>query len=851
MNFKKKFKKHWPYLFCAVMAMTVIGIIYDLKGVTPFGDKSLLTIDFFHQYGPMLGELYDRVRGGGNLIYSFTMGMGIPFFRNFFNYLSSPFNILMFLFNHNGLLTSFSVIIACKAVCSVLFMFMFLRKKVKVNNYMLIALSLMYGFSAYFSAYYFNIMWLDGMVFLPLICLGVEKLIFENKPLLYVCSLALLMFANYFIAYMVCIFLVIYFIILIVSNKKLWNKKTIFYKLAMFVINSLITAGICAFFLLPLYKGLMSISATSDAFPSSQYYSFTFVEFLAGHFTGIMPTVLSSDVSNSPNVSCGILAIAAFILFLFNPKIEINVKVAYVWGLILLFISFYFGQIDFIWHGFHVPNDLPFRYSFVYTFLLIVIAALSIEKIKSLKFRWISITYGIMLLLILGLQFYSKKYENISQDMIWLNLVVITIYYLLAVLKKYFKKMNMIAMLGFVFVVSLEIIAGMNENLDITQIKDSFYEGYSDEKTVLNKIKEENSDFYRLENLYTLSFNDPSWYGYYGVSTFSSMAYENMAVLQHNLGMPGNEINSYYYKQNTPIYDSIFDVKYFIGNNKDDTYYEKYDYDKLDVYKNKNLTNLLYLSSSGVKFWNYNNYNPFSVQNNFVLGTTGIDQVLERIEITSKDEVYNDGSYVVMKYEINPKEDNVYFYNNSTGIDFMLIGDELYYNSDDYNYVYNLKNINIMGYNDYNEKYIINYKANKSKVTFYVGYNNYFEYDFFVYKLNQDKFKSFLAKINENEIKIISFKEDCITASVSSESEQTVFTSIPYDEGWHVYVNDREVSTFKIGNALLGFDLDAGDHEIVLKYKIPYFNLGLFISFSCLVLLSLEIYLLKRKPRVK
>ena len=169
-----------------------------------------------------------------------------------------------------------------------------------------------------------------------------------------------------------------------------------------------------------------------------------------------------------------------------------------------------------------------------------------------------------MLHLILGLQFYSKKYENISQDMIWLNLVVITIYYLLAVLKKYFKKMNMIAMLGFVFVVSLEIIAGMNENLDITQIKDSFYEGYSDEKTVLNKIKEENSDFYRLENLYTLSFNDPSWYGYYGVSTFSSMAYENMAVLQHNLGMPGNEINSYYYKQNTPIYDSIFDVKYFI-----------------------------------------------------------------------------------------------------------------------------------------------------------------------------------------------------------------------------------------------------------------------------------------------
>ncbi len=851
MNFKKKFKKYWPYLFCTIIAMVVIGIIYYLKDVTPFGDKSLLTIDFFHQYGPMLGELYDRVRGGDNLIYSFTMGMGLPFFRNFFNYLSSPFNILMFLFNHNGLLTSFSVIIACKAVCSVLFMFMFLRKKVKVNDYMLIALALMYGFSAYFSAYYFNIMWLDGMVFLPLICLGLEKLIFENKPLLYVCSLALLMFANYFIAYMVCIFLVIYFIILIVSNKKLWNKKTIFYKLAMFGINSLVTAGICAFFLLPIYNGLTSISATSDMFPSSQYYSFTFVEFLAGHFTGIMPTVLSSDVSNSPNVSCGILAIAAFILFLFNPKIEINVKVAYVWGLLLLFISFYFGQIDFIWHGFHVPNDLPFRYSFVYTFLLIVIAALSIEKIKSLKFRWISITYGIMLLLILGLQFYSKKYENISQDMIWLNLVVITIYYLLTVLKKYFKKMSKVAMIGFVLVVSLEIIGGINETLEITHIKNSFYEGYNDEKAVLNKIKNENSDFYRLENLNTLSFNDPSWYGYYGVSTFSSMAYENMAVLQYNLGMPGNEINSYYYKQNTPIYDSIFDVKYFIGYNKDDNYYDLYDNAKLGVYKNKVTTNLLYLTSSGIKFWNYNNYNPFRVQNDFVNQTTGIKNVLEKVEIISKEEVYNDGTYVIMKYEINPKEDNIYFYNNSTGVDFMLIGDDFYYNTEDYNYVYNLKNINIMSYNNYNEKYVINYKSNQNKVTFYVGYNNYFEYDFFVYKLNHSKFAKFIEKINMEQVKISSFKENYITANVSNDNEGTVFTSIPYDEGWHVYVNNLEVNTFKLGNALLGFDLDAGDNKIVLKYKIPYFYMGLLISISCMFILSLEIYLLRKKPRMK
>ena len=84
MKIRALFKKYWGYILAFVSSIVVISILFYLQGVAPFGGKSLLTIDFFHQYGPMLGELYDRVRGGGNLIYSFTMGMGIPFFRNFF-----------------------------------------------------------------------------------------------------------------------------------------------------------------------------------------------------------------------------------------------------------------------------------------------------------------------------------------------------------------------------------------------------------------------------------------------------------------------------------------------------------------------------------------------------------------------------------------------------------------------------------------------------------------------------------------------------------------------------------------------------------------------------------------------
>ena len=76
---------------------------------------------------------------------------------------------------------------------------------------MFIPISLLYGFCAYFVAYYWNIMWLDGMVLLPLITLGIEYIINKEKPFLYIVSLVIMLFANYFIAYMICIFSVLYF----------------------------------------------------------------------------------------------------------------------------------------------------------------------------------------------------------------------------------------------------------------------------------------------------------------------------------------------------------------------------------------------------------------------------------------------------------------------------------------------------------------------------------------------------------------------------------------------------------------------------------------------------------------
>ena len=200
------------YVLTFIIGCAVIGIIYKMNNTIPFGDNSLLAVDFYHQYGPMLAELYDRVLQGDSLIYSFNMAMGLPFFRNFMNYLSSPFNIIMFFFNRENLLTSYSFIIGLKAVMASTTMVYYLSKKFNTKDFSIMPLGIIYGFSAYFTAYYWNIMWLDGMVWLPLITLGIENLINNSKWKLSTFSLAIMLLSNYFIGYMICIYSVIYFI---------------------------------------------------------------------------------------------------------------------------------------------------------------------------------------------------------------------------------------------------------------------------------------------------------------------------------------------------------------------------------------------------------------------------------------------------------------------------------------------------------------------------------------------------------------------------------------------------------------------------------------------------------------
>lgn len=827
----KNFLKRWDYLLITIFSsIAVIGIIFYLQDVAPFGKNSLLAIDFFHQYGPMLGELYDRVKHGMSLIYSFNMGMGLPFFRNFFNYLSSPFNLIMFIFNRSNLLMSYSFIIGAKAVASSITMLLLLNKKFG-KHYSLIALSILYAFSAYFTAYYWNIMWLDGMVLLPLIVLGIEKLIDERNVLLYIISLALMLFANYFIAYMICIFSVLYFIVYLFISTKKFSFKTIGKKLFDFSISSLISGGLCAIFLIPLYFALKEISATGDTWPSSQYYAYTFKEFIFNHFSGVGSTVLKSGITCAPNISCGIICITLFIIFVIAPKINYKIKISYILLIVFLALSFIIAPIDYIWHAFHVPNDLPYRYSFIYSFVLILVSSYGIINLKSIKKMYIHILYVVMLIFITLMK--VTNFVNISTDMLIMNYILISIFYLCYLIYIYFNKWRRYSFIFLIITVCLECIIGINHNWDIDQDLEGFYSDYDSTKLAINYLNMIDKSMYRIERKNLLTFNDPSWYGYNGQVTFSSMEYENMATLQHNLGMPGNEINSFYYKENTPIYNIMFNLKYIIGEPIQENYYSLvFENEDTKAYMFNNNIGLMYGVNSNVKKWHNNFSNPFKNQNDFIYKSTGIINVLNPVKYT-KDIVYSDNNKTIVRYDIK-NVNGLYLYFDSYDIDFALLGNSIYYLNDDYSYVDNLDLVNIYNYNAYNEQFIICNNIDDS-FSFYIGYNNYYNDEFSLYELNNEKYDMVYNQLYANKVDISSFKEDTIKASYNFSEDLTIYTSIPYDIGWKVYIDGEKVPTINLANSLLAFDAPSGKHSIELKYEIPYLKLSLVLSVSSLL----------------
>lgn len=827
----------WIYITFLISTI-IISVIYTLSKIAPFGNNSMLDVDFYHQYGPLLNELYDRVKEGSSLLYSFNTGGGLPFYRNFLNYLSSPFNIVLFLFKKENIVMAFSCIIGLKVIFASGMMSIYLKKTFKKDGVLLTVFSVLYAFSGYFCSYYWNIMWLDGMVFLPLIMLGINKLVDDEKPIFYTIFLSIMLIANYFIAYMICIFAVMYFFGYLFYRYGFSLKKT-YKKIILFILFSILAAALVSFALIPLYKALSSISATSDSFPELTL-QFKFHELLFNHLTGVNRTVFASDELPLPNVYAGLLTFTGVILFFINKKINIRAKLLAFLILLIFVLSFNLNSLDFIWHAFHVPNDLPWRYSFIYVFIFITIGYYGILRIKDLKKSSVFASSFISLIIILLA--YKFSFKNIDFDRTIINIIFVLLY-LLIFLFTQFKKINKKIIYALIIIfVSAECIYGIDYNWNIDHDIATFMSDKNTYEKLISETTSKDNDLYRMEKTDYLTLNDAAWYNYKGISTFTSMAYESVSKFQRKLGLSGNNINSYYYKYyNTPIYNTMFDIKYLMGSYIENPYYSYLKTDgKVDLIKYNYSSSLLYGVDKKIKGYYPEEYNPFKNQSDFVSLTTNTTDIYTDVlvkdliggEITPSDfknnsngefnYILDDGQDSITFMLDNKVNQNIYLYINGSNVNGFEVDDKYYSITSDEYYTVDVGTKEIG-----DVKVKINFKDNNDDGII----------KFYAYAIDDDKFKEFYNEINKNILKVTSYSDTLIEGDVTLKSDKVMLSTIAYDTGWKVYVDGKSVDTYKIADSYLAFDIKKGSHKIKLIYYPDGMKLGVITSFISLAII--------------
>ena len=851
------------YVFSTtVLATACIAVIYVIFSVFPFGSITVMRMDLYHQYGPLFAELYDRIVEHKSLLYSWNTGGGSSFLGNYLNYLSSPLSFLIFLFDKEDISYAITFIVAFKCILSATSFSYYLKKSFNKDNYFLSAFGILYAFSAYFLAYYWNVMWLDAMIMLPLIALGIEKIFKTGDIKLYTVSLVILFFANYYMGYMCCIFAVLYFFVCFIntySNDGKLNENAVYEKKystkalmnnvfinrgVKFAFASIIAALICAITLVPVFMILKNSSATSGTFPQTFKSYFDLLDLITSHFALLETTIRSSGDNVLPNIYTGILTFILLPLFLVNNKIKLKEKATYV--VLIIFFVFCFNNncAEYIWHAFHFPNDLPYRYSYMYSFIIAVMGYKTILNFKGIKVKDIAYTgLAIISFVIICQKFLTNKMTNST---IYATIIFVTLWCgFLFLFKNKNAQKKTVSFVLVTFILCETIISSI-VGLPLNQDNKNYKENYKTYTDAINYIDNKDSGFYRTELCYLNTRMDPAYYGYNGISVFSSMAYESYSQLQSSLGMQSNKVNSYTYNTQTPVYNMMFNIKYLIQTDvslaPSSNLYKKIHTTsdkKSNVYESKYNLPIAYCVNSKIDDWVTDEGNPFEIQSDFVKLATGYSNVFKPVKYNSTDfdavsgdDVTENGTYWLEKSDsssnygtetvsLSPTIDgNLYLYVKSSDLKTITVNSE---KVSDITQSMEDAYILDLGYHNKGDEVLVSLDASKME-------SESTSFDFYCYTADDTVVKNMYNSLAGNSLNVESYSDTTIKGTVKAKENCYLYSSIPYDDGWSVYVDGKKAETFEIGGTLLAIELTPGQHKIEYKYFPVGFLYGIIIS---------------------
>ncbi len=876
----------WNYLAIA-FALPVVAMLINLliRGSEPFGKLTMLYSDMYHQYYPFFVAFRKALLSGQSLLYNWSVGMGMDYLGLVSYYLASPLNLLSVLCPEGWLLEFYSLLMPIKLGLASLFFAIFLKKIFQKNDLSIALFGCFYGYCAWALGYQWNIMWLDSFALLPLVALGTVALLKDKKFVLYTVTLFLSIFSNYYIGFFVCIFVFLVFFCYEICRWAGFRKFfTDLFRIALF---SALAIGMTAILELPALAALENTQSSVNNFPigfrlniaskSTWMGLLDAMRQVAGNMNGGLKPSFKEGL---PNLYCGVGTVIFSFLFLSAKDVKLRDKLCSVILLLFFMLSFIIRQLDYIWHGFHFTNMIPYRFSFLFSFVMLYMAYRAFLLRR--KFRlWQIILSGILAVGIMLCSDDRTKPVYLAYNCVFLLLYLSILIYsqyrgkpaagdpeakaALRQQRRYRRQLAGTLLFGVMAVELIMNLVNFSVSFPSTGVS-NYPQGTTYAASMIRYMKEREEDnlFYRAEVTHAQTLNDGALNDYHGISTFTSSANVRVTEFMKALGYGAlNTYNRYCFETSSPVANLFLNLKYMLersGNVAQTRYFNDiHHFGDVHLLENTAYLPLGFLADSQLINVDFKGKsNNFTFQNELLAAASGISGDVwqlfygANLKIDSTDVTLNSktnsgycsyttaedtGGTVVYTYTANKFGLVCFDLNLSKRNNFSVWknGIELY--SETYSIPQMLSACDVVPGDTVEIK--LTCKSNETgNIRINCGI------------LNDTAFQAAYEALAESTLALTEFSNTRIAGTIDCHKDGVLYTSIPYDGNWQATVDGEPAQIVLIGDAMQGLLLSQGSHEIRFTYENKAFSLGWKISLGCFAVflaLYLAIYRPKRK----
>lgn len=837
--------------FCLPVILMLLAFL--VMGIYPAGENQIAVIDMYHQYVPFLGELQSKLQSGGSLFYTWNGAGGSNFWNLLAYYGASPLNLILVLFPKKFLMEGVTLILLLKIGLAGSTMAVYLRaivweKDKRSADISLVGFATLYALCSYVMAYYWCIMWMDAVALLPLCILGLHKILDGRSGVFYTVCLALVVFINYYMAIMVCIFILFYYPVLYFIKVQGESAGHFFKTTGRAVGYSLLGVLMSAVMLLPTWMSMQSTYYISADMPEKTELYNDLLDIL----NQMLPNAELTYREGLPNLYCGMFVVILLVFYWISRTIPLREKLLNGAFLVFLIFSLNINKLDFIWHGFHFPNQLPYRYTFMICFLLIAMAYQVFQRVDEIRVN------HLWILLAAGGGYYLLAQKILTEHIKDLDLFVysglawLALYVAILILYKKERLPKNLLLILTVILLTCEMASNTCTSIDQvgTTQRSNYYANEADIAKLVKKTEGTDDRFGRTEMNDNYILNCPAMYHYKGISQFSSSLNANATALMEHIGVEGApDKNRFNYNQTDPVTNAMLNIRYLIGKNLpiDDS-----DFKQIAKSGNSRLYESIYPLSIGymtadtIRTWNYEQENPFMVLDDYVRAVTQnkytsvfteiepVDVSAANIELSSTGDGMWDST---LKNETKKSKTILTYQAQQIGKQYLFIeaddADAITVSQEKKDDKIEIRNdcgsIVNLGEMDSGTEFTVTIEYKEGKGGSVVSH---------VCTMDEAVWQDAYKMLSASMLDVTDYGDSCLKGTINVQEDGVFVTSVPYEAGWKLKVDGhtREINEL-IGGAWISTSLSSGEHQIELSFRPPGLIAGLLITLASIGLL--------------